>query len=273
MLPSLQGGNFTLMNHSFWFYLFVLFGLIVARYFLIAGGAYLLFYSLLGKSLAKRSLRRKPPMIQSILKDIELSVLSAVVFAVCAALILCEYDLGVTLLYTDWREYGLWYLGVSFILVLILQDTYFYFIHRMFHHPSLFKWMHYGHHRSGDSTPWTSFAFDFPEAIIQALFFVGVVFIVPLHFITLVAVLVTMTVWAVLNHLGFEVFSSSFKSHWFGKWLIGPMHHSIHHRKYTVHYGLYFTFWDKLFGTQIPDYEDIAESVITNTTGIENEIF
>ncbi|KYC43802.1 C-5 sterol desaturase [Scytonema hofmannii PCC 7110] len=243
-------------NYSFWFYWFVFFGVIFARYFLIAGGAYLLFYSILGKSLAKRSLRFKPPLSRSIWNDIKLSILSAVIFALCAAFIISEYDLGVTLLYTDLREYGLWYLGVSFVAVLIFQDTYFYCIHRMFHHPLLFKWMHHGHHRSGDPTPWSSFAFDPPEAIVQALFFVGVVFIVPLHFITLVAALITMTVWAVLNHVGFELFPSSFKSHWFGRWFIGPTHHSIHHRKYTMHYGLYFTLWDKLLGTQDPNYEN-----------------
>ncbi|KAB8329868.1 sterol desaturase family protein [Scytonema tolypothrichoides VB-61278] len=243
-------------NHSFFFYGFVLFGVILARYFLIAGGAYLLFYSVLGKSHSIRSLRLKPPMAGSIQRDVELSVLSAVVFAVCAALIISKYGLGVTLFYTDLHKYGLWYLGVSFVAVLILQDTYFYFIHRMFHHPLFFRWMHHGHHRSGEPTPWSSFAFDLPEAIIQALFFVGVIFLVPLHLITLVTVLMTMTVWAVLTHLGFEIFPSSSPRHWLGRWFIGPMHHLIHHRKYTVHYGLYFTFWDNLLGTQHPNYED-----------------
>ncbi|QDL11132.1 sterol desaturase family protein [Brasilonema octagenarum UFV-E1] len=242
-------------NHSFLFYWFVLFAVILARYFLIAGGAYLLFYSAVGKFLAKRNLRLKPPMAGSIQTDIKLSVLSAVVFALCAALI-SKYGIGVTLFYTDLHKYGLWYLGVSFVAVLILQDTYFYFIHRMFHHPLIFKWMHQGHHRSGEPTPWSSFAFDLPEAIIQALFFVGVIFTVPLHLITLVAVLMTMTVWAVLTHLGFEVFPSSSHHHWLGRWFIGPMHHLMHHRKYTVHYGLYFTFWDKLLGTEYPNYED-----------------
>ncbi|HEY9832817.1 MAG TPA: sterol desaturase family protein [Stenomitos sp.] len=173
-----------------------------------------------------------------------------------------EYNLGVTRLYTDPRQYGLWYLGVSFVGVLILQDTYFYFMHRMFHHPLLLKWLHQGHHRSGDPTPWTSFAFDLPEAVIQALFFVSVIFVIPLHFITLLAVLMTMTVWSVLNHLGFELFPSSFPRHWLGRWLIGSTHHSIHHRKYTVHYGLYFTFWDKLLGTHDPNYESEFDSVL-----------
>lgn len=249
-----------LTNHSFLFYCFFFFGMILVRYFLIAGGTYLLFYSALGKSFAKRSLRLKPPVERSIQREIELSVLSAVVFALGAALVISGYDLGLTLLYADLSEYGLWYLGVSFIAVLILQDGYFYFIHRLFHRPLLFKWLHYGHHRSGDPTPWTSFAFDIPEAIVQALFFVGLVFIVPLHFITLIAALMTMTVWAVLTHLGFELFPSSFPRHWLGKWFIGSTHHSIHHRKYTMHYGLYFTFWDKLLGTHDPNYENEFDS-------------
>lgn len=241
-------------NHSFWFSWFLFFSVILVRYFLIAGGAYLLFYSVLRMPLTNRSLRLLPPKGCSIQKDIELSVLSAVVFALCAALI-TEYGLKVTLLYTDLQKYGFWYLGVSFVTVLLLQDTYFYFIHRMFHHPRIFKWMHHGHHRSGNPTPWSSFAFDLPETILQALFFVGVIFIVPLHFITLVVLLMTMTVWAVLTHLGFEVFPSSSTPHWLGRWLIGSKHHLIHHRKYRVHYGLYFTFWDKLLGTEDFKYE------------------
>lgn len=243
-------------NHSFWFYWFAFFSVILARYFLIAGGAYLLFYLVLGQSVAKQSLRLKPPMGGTIRKDIELSILSAVVFAAFTALFISEHGLGASLLYTDLHKYGLWYLVASFVAVLILQDTYFYFIHRMFHHPLIFRWMHSGHHRSGEPTPWSSFAFDLPEAIIQAFFFVAVIFIIPLHLITLLVILMTMTVWAVVTHLGFELLPASSTRQWLGKWFIGAMHHSIHHRKYMVHYGLYFTFWDKLLGTQHPNYEN-----------------
>jgi sterol desaturase/sphingolipid hydroxylase (fatty acid hydroxylase superfamily) len=251
-----------LTDNSFGFYWLVFIGVILARYLLIAGGTHLLFYSDLGKFFAKRELRLKSPLWRLIRGDVVLSVLSAVVFALCAAFIMSEYDLGATLLYTDLREYGLWYLGVSFVLVLILQDTYFYFMHRVFHHSLLFRWLHRGHHRSGDPTPWTSFAFDLPEAILQAIFFLCVVFVIPLHFITLLAVLMTMTVWSVWNHLGFELCPSSFPRHWLGRWFIGSTHHSLHHRKYTVHYGLYFTWWDKLLGTHDPNYENEFDSAL-----------
>jgi sterol desaturase/sphingolipid hydroxylase (fatty acid hydroxylase superfamily) len=64
-----------------------------------------------------------------------------------------------------------------------------------------------------------------------------------------------MTVWSVWKYLGFEIFPPSFPHHWLGKWIIGSTHHAIHHRQYKVHYGLYFTFWDKLLGTQDPNHE------------------
>jgi sterol desaturase/sphingolipid hydroxylase (fatty acid hydroxylase superfamily) len=243
-----------LTNHSFCFYWLVLFEIILARYFLAAGGTYLFFYCVLGESFVKARGRLKYPQSKSIRWDIELSILSGVVFALGAAFIMWEYSLKLTLLYSDLYKYGLWYLGFSFVAALILQDTYFYFIHRAFHHPFLFKWSHHGHHRSREPTPWTSFAFDLPEALLQVLFLVALVFVLPLHFITLAILLMTMTVWAVLNHLGFPLFSSSPKSQWLGTWFIGSLHHSLHHRNYRVHYGLYFTFWDKLLGTQDPDY-------------------
>jgi lathosterol oxidase len=243
-----------LIDHSFGFYGIAFFGIILVRYFLVAGGMYLCFYSPLSKSFANPNLSHWAPSWQSIQHDIKLAVSSAGVFALAAAVILSGYSWDMTRLYSNPQQYGLWYLGVSYGAVLILQDTYFYFTHRLFHHPLPFPWLHQGHHRSRYPTPWTSFAFDPLEAIVQSLFLVGIVFFIPLHFITLIAVLTTMTVWAVLNHLGIDRLPSSFPHHWLGRWFIGPAHHSIHHRQYTVHYGLYFTFWDKLLGTQDPNY-------------------
>jgi sterol desaturase/sphingolipid hydroxylase (fatty acid hydroxylase superfamily) len=225
----------------------------MGRYFLVAGGAHLLFYAWLGKSAVMRGKPSEQKLLwRSIHRDVKLSILSAVIFAMGAAFILSAYDLGLTRLYANFQEHGLWYLGFSFVAVLILQDTYFYFTHRLFHHPALFKRLHQGHHRSTHPTPWTSFAFDPPEALIQAFFLVGIVLIMPLHFAVLGAILMTMTLWSVFNHLGFERSSSSTIAALFGRAFIGSRHHLIHHRQYKVHYGLYFTFWDKLLGTQDP---------------------
>ncbi|MFQ4138607.1 sterol desaturase family protein [Nodosilinea sp. PGN35] len=249
-------------EHSFEFYSLAFLGIILCRYFVVAGITYWFFYSPVSRLFINPRLRHRPPSWRAIRHDIQLSALAALVFALAAALVLSAHREGATYLYTDPRQYGLWYLGVSYGAVLILQDTYFYFTHRLFHHPKLFGWLHRGHHRSRYPTPWTSFAFDPLEAVVQALFLVGIIFVLPLHFITMIAVLTTMTVWAVLNHLGPDRLPTLFPHHWLGQWVIGPAHHSIHHLKYTVHYGLYFTFWDRLLGTQDPRYSQTLSNFL-----------
>jgi Delta7-sterol 5-desaturase len=245
---------------SFGFYGFAFFGIILTRYFVLAGGIHLFLYGTF-RQFSENSdhhdtqINRLPPPWKSIKRDIKLSILSSIVFALAAATIVCAYDLGITRLYADVDRYPLWYLGISYVIVIVLQDTYFYFLHRLFHHPLLFRWWHQGHHRSSHPTSWTSFAFDPPEAIVQSLFLVAIVFMVPLHLITVIAVLVTMTVWAVVNHLGLDKLPTNFPHHWCSRWFTGPAHHAIHHRQYALHYGLYFTFWDKQFGTEAPQYE------------------
>ncbi|MFM9072809.1 MAG: sterol desaturase family protein [Cyanobium sp.] len=235
----------------------VFFAIILARYFVMAGLTYWWLYV---RSPFNRAVQGghgpllQMPSSRSILQDIRLSVVSAAIFSVATTLGESLQELGLTRLYSQPNQHGLLYLGTSYLLVLILQDGFFYAAHRLSHHPALFPWMHRGHHRSGQPTPWTSFAFDPPEALLQALFLVLIVMLLPLHPITLVAVLATMSVWAIVNHLGLDHLPHWFPHHWFGRWLIGPAHHSLHHRHGDRHFGLYFTFWDRVLATEDSRY-------------------
>ncbi|AGF52517.1 slr0224 [Synechocystis sp. PCC 6803] len=230
------------MDHLFWIYILVFFAIILFRYFLIAGGTYAFFYSPWGQSLLKNHLPINIPSSQSIRKDIKLSIISAIIFALAGAFILSSYGGKMNRLYVDPYQHGLWYLGISYVLILFLQDTYFYFTHRLFHHPRLFSLFHKGHHLSRYPTPLTSFAFDLPEAIVQSFFLIIVVSLIPLHFFTLLAILMTMTIWSVINHLGIDRLPLAFPHHWLGKYFIGTAHHSLHHLKYNANYGLYSSF-------------------------------
>ena len=75
-----------LLDHSFWFYGIAFFGIILGRYFLVAGGTYLCFYLPLRQSSDEQKLQQNPSW-QSIKRDIELSILSAAVFAIASAFI------------------------------------------------------------------------------------------------------------------------------------------------------------------------------------------
>lgn len=250
-----------MQDHSFIFYGIAFFSIILLRYLIAAGGTYIFFYSPFSHSYLNQNRKNKSVRNQNIIHDIKLSIYSSIVFALASCFIMSVYRQGISLLYNHPQEYGFLYLGISYVFTLLLQDTFFYFTHRLFHQPLFFSWFHQGHHRSRYPTPWTSFAFDPLEAIVHALFYMGIIFIIPLHLVTFLAILITMTVWAVLNHIGLDQLPLPFPHNWLGKWFIGPAHHSIHHNKYTLHFGLYFTFWDKLLGTQDPNFESKLDSL------------
>jgi len=222
-----------------------LYAIIAGRYFLVCGLVWLLLKRWQPAGGMKRA---------EISHDILLSLQTTGVFALSGVLALRATAAGQTRLYQDLNPQSWWQLPLSYGLVLVLQDTAFYFSHRLFHQPALYRWMHRGHHRSRRPTAWTSFAFDPGEALWQALILLAVTVVIPLHGSTLIAVLITMTIWAVVNHLGLEQLPPWFPHHWLGSWFIGPAHHGLHHRKPSVHFGLYFTAWDRWLGSEDPAY-------------------
>lgn len=216
---------------------------------------YWLMYSVLDRSSSEGKTEAQAQERQTIAGDIKLSVLSIVFFAFAASCFIVCFRAGLTKVYTYFSLKDIGYIIFSYVTVLLLQDTYFYFTHRLFHLPLLFKWAHQGHHQSRPPTPWTFFALEPVEATAQMSFLLGITLLIPLHLGVLVAVLVTMAVWTVGNHLGFQVVPVSQSSCWWGRWFIGSTHHLIHHRRYNRHYGLYFTLWDRLLGTEDARYE------------------
>ena len=228
--------------YQFLSYGLCLFAIVLARYLIVAGLSWWIFCS------------RSIQLDQDVLHDVRLSIVSAGIFALAMAVAIELHLHGKTRIYDQPGAYGWWYVSVSYLLVLLLQDGFFYVTHRLFHHPRFYRWTHKGHHKSRRPSPWTSFAFDPIESLAQAMFLVGVVWLIPLHLGTIFAVLATMSIWAVVNHLGLEQLPVHFPHHWLGRWVIGPAHHSVHHNHQTVHFGLYFTFWDRVLGTQDPAY-------------------
>ena len=241
----------------------VFFAFTVIGYFAAAGGLYW-FYRLRRTSrFALSEAERTPAIIWSkIRNDVVLSILSSGIFAICSALMTSAFTQGYTRLYLESDRYGYWYIPFSLVLVIFLQDTYFYFTHRLAHHPKCYKWLHQGHHHFKNPTPWTAFSFDPAEAMIQAIYLMGVVFIIPMHFSVLCAVVLVMTLGALIHHFGFRLFEDSAFGRWLGSWMVGPLHHWMHHRKYTAHYSLYFTFWDKVMGTQQEGYEAMLDRMV-----------
>ena len=183
-------------------------------------------------------------------REIGWSLLSAGIYGIPAGLAAWGWrELGWTRIYEDAGEWPLWWLPVSFLLCLAVHDTWFYWTHRLMHHPALFRRIHAVHHDSRPPTAWAAMSFHPWEALTGAFVIPALVFILPLHLGVVLAVLLVMTVMGTTNHMGWELFPVRMVHGRAGQWLITATHHQLHHERYSCNYGLYFRFWDHLCGT------------------------
>jgi Delta7-sterol 5-desaturase len=149
-----------------------------------------------------------------------------------------------------------------FVAIMLWHDTWFYWTHRAMHHPKIFKHVHKVHHLSRKTNVMTAVAFHQLEAVIESVWLIPFVILIPTHPIPLLAFVLFEGVHTVYGHSGYELFPSWWTKHWFFKHKTAiATHHSMHHEKVNGNYGLYFTWWDKLNGTEFADYESKFESI------------
>lgn len=228
---------------------------IFLRYLLLAWAYHEFIYKKLGDSQPYRRLHQQVRLPQ-VKKEIWYSFLGAVIFALSGTLMLIFWQRGYTQLYTALSVWDLIWIPLSFFLALFIHETYYYWMHRWMHRPKVLRHFHHIHHNSLYTSSFTSFSFHPIEASLQAVFLPVLVLILPLHFSVLLAMLVTMSITAVINHAGVEIYASGAVSNPLGRWMVGATHHDLHHLKYRCNYGLYFTFWDVWMKTEDAGFEE-----------------
>jgi len=224
--------------------------IIFLRYLLFSEIYHFFFFKLFKPYFQKRFLSKKPLKKKQFLKEIYWSTISGFVFGIFILFSYYLFEIDETLIYSDVSKYGIWYIFLSVFIVLLLQDTYYYWTHRWMHKPKIYKYFHLVHHKSVHSTVWTSFSFHPLETIVQALLLPILICILPLHFYAIITVLSIMTISATINHAGVEVYPTGTLGKWFKQIFIGATHHDFHHTKFNYNYGLYFTFWDRVMKTE-----------------------
>ena len=232
----------------------LIFFIVVARYFLIAGFFQLFFYKWQKKKWAKRWLGKKVTDKKQFLEEVKWSLITAFIFALAGAVTVVLWQKGYTKIYTAIDKYGLIYLPVSLIISMLIHETYYYWLHRWMHRPSVFNIIHKTHHNNTTTSAWTAFSFHPVEGLLQAVILPVILLLLPMHLFILILQLILMTFSSVINHLEIETYPANFHKHIIGKWIIGATHHSLHHKQFRYNYGLYFTFFDKWFKTESPKY-------------------
>lgn len=224
--------------------------IIALRYLLVAGVAHVLMWSGRGRGV---QLNHRRPASTRIRREVVASLIACPIYAFPAALVIELWKRGGTAVYDAPDALPLWWLPVSAVVYLLAHDAFYYWVHRGLHHPRVFGWAHAEHHRSRDPSAFASFAFDPAEAVATAWFLPALALIVPIHWGVALALLTFMSLTAVLNHAGREVWPARWLASPPLKWLITATHHDAHHKHFAGNYGLYLQFWDRAAGSDLSD--------------------
>jgi sterol desaturase/sphingolipid hydroxylase (fatty acid hydroxylase superfamily) len=229
------------------------------RYFLVAGGAFVIFYVLFKNKWSYRKIQSRFPKAADYWREILYSLVTISIFLGVAVLIFGTPIREYTLRYEKIQDLGWTYWLVSIFLMILLHDTYFYWMHRLMHHPRLYRRVHLIHHKSTNPSPLAAYAFHPLEAIAEASIIFFIVFLIPFHRTALLTFLIFMIFYNVYGHLGYELYPKGFNKTRIGRWLNTSVNHNQHHEKVKGNYGLYFLFWDRWLGTIRDDYDQAFE--------------
>lgn len=233
----------------------------IIRYIFFAGSAFLIFYVLLKNSHRFSKIQVRWPNKKDYRREVSYSLITFFIFALVPIILNHPLVKPHTTIYRRINQYPTWYFLLVFPVMLIVHDTYFYFTHRIMHHPRLFNLFHLIHHKSTNPSPWAAFAFNPAEAVIESGIIYVFAFAFPVHYLHIFYFLIFMTAYNVYGHLGFELYPRGFNKHWMGRWFNTSVNHNMHHQYFKGNFGLYFTFWDRVFKTFREDYDDRFDAV------------
>ena len=232
------------------------FGFAFGTYFVFAAIAYQILWVWKKDRFAHKKIQPSPRQAPAVRREISLSLITAGMFAVMLGGLYVLTDLGLTGIYYDVAEHGIAYFAFSIAIIAVLHDSYYYWAHRLMHHRAVYRRVHAVHHQFANPTPFAAYAFHPLEGIIEMAIVAVLLVVMPVHPAALAIYIVVLTGLNVISHLGYELYPAGVS-----KWAITSTHHNLHHSRARGHYMLYFNIWDRLMGTNLPDYHAIFEAL------------
>lgn len=230
-------------SFSLWLLLMLI---LTIRYVLVAGVPYLWLYVIGKDKYSAIKIQKKYPDKKQILAEIKYSLITFCIYSSGIWFFLYWLKSGYTQNYVLISELGFPYLIISVFIMIIMHDTYSYWIHRLMHHKLIFKYTHLFHHKFKNPSPWSAFAFHPFESILTMGIIPIIIFTIPWHNLALVIFITVMIFYDTFVHWGYNI--KMFKIF---KWQNTPVDHDVHHQNSKYNFGLYLTIWDRLMGTYL----------------------
>ena len=166
---------------------------------------------------------------------------------------------GYSRVYDRWDEYGLWYLILSVPFFLLFTDICIYWVHRIEHHPSIYKYVHKPHHKWIVPTPFASHAFHPIDGYAQSLPYHIFPVLFPLNKLLFLALFGFVNMWSIMIHDSDMITGTGLE-----RIINGPAHHTLHHLYFTCNYGQYTTLCDRLGNSFREPHRDDDPLILAN---------
>ena len=224
------------------------------RYLIGAGGTFLVVNVLLARFLPMRKIRAERPRHAQMATEILASLRTVFIFSLVGLGITFAARHGWLNVYMDPAERGWSYFVLNVVVLIVAHDAWFYWTHRLMHRPRFYRMFHRLHHRSNNPSPWTSYSFDVGEAVVNAVYLPVALALMPTSVLAAFIFTAHMMLRNAIGHCGYEVFPARCDGRPLFGWLTTVTHHDLHHARAGTNFGLYFTFWDRIMGTEDPNY-------------------
>ena len=232
--------------------------------YIIAAGIFTAIIVIFKGYANKRRVQKRRAQKQDYIREIASSVRTTVVFGVTTISTILLTEAGIIQLQLE--EFGAGLLVVQVAVILLAHDAYFYWMHRALHHKKLFRATHMHHHKSRTPTPWTAYSFSVWEAGTEAAFVPIFLLITSLLGVAYAGFALFIFLWImiirnVMGHLGVEMHPAGWVDTKWLDWISTTTHHDLHHSNGNYNFGFYFTFWDRMMGTEHPEYKQRFRAV------------
>jgi sterol desaturase/sphingolipid hydroxylase (fatty acid hydroxylase superfamily) len=152
------------------------------------------------KGLAKYKIQKRKASPADIRREIRNSLNGMLISSMFYTGVYFGWKADIFTIYLGIAPLGWSYMLFSIAAIMVANDTYFYWAHRLLHLRP-FVWFHRTHHQSITPTAYAGFAFDFSEAALLAVFLPLWLLVVPMQLPALSIYFTFMVVQIILGHI------------------------------------------------------------------------
>ncbi|MEO1730214.1 MAG: sterol desaturase family protein [Pseudomonadota bacterium] len=229
----------------------------LSRYVIAAGAASIIL--VLFRSWAKnRRIQERRASRKDYVREVLSSLRTVFFFGVTTLVTVVGLETGFIRFTGDQASWTT--IALHFAIIVLVHDAYFYWAHRAMHTKGLFKATHLHHHKSRTPTPWTAYSFSAWEAVIEAAYMPLFLLAINAAGYAMAGLAVFLFLWHmiirnVMAHVGHEIFPAGWVDNPLTDWISTTTHHDLHH-SHSHNFGFYFTWWDRMMGTEHPRYKE-----------------